>query len=268
MKAEKHKETAAELSAQICAGLGGRKNISHIGCCATRLRCMVRDTSLIDDEILKNTGAFGVIHRENSVQIVYGPRVIVVKSDLEQYLECADGAFAGHGAAGETKKEPSVPAGRKRTASVIICSPVSGTAADLAETPDPAFAERLMGDGAMVIPAEKTVCAPADGTVGFIFETKHAFGFTTDTGVEMLLHIGIDTVDLGGEGFDLLVKEGEYVRKGTPLMRVDLDFLRENARSLASPVICTELTPVQEIRMLKTGAVRAGDPLFVVESYE
>jgi PTS system D-glucosamine-specific IIC component len=259
-----------ELSAAICRGLGGKKNISDVDCCATRLRCTVHKSELVDDALLKSTGASGVVHKGNGVQVIYGPRVTVVKSNLEDYLETApDEEYVPAGKAGAESAAPAEekPAG-KVVKSDIIYSPVNGTAADLSETPDEAFAGRMMGDGAMVIPEDGGVRAPEDGEVSFVFETKHAIGFETASGIAMLLHMGIDTVNLNGQGFEVFVNNGDKVKKGDLLMKMDLEFLKKNAPSLASPVLCTELSENQKIRLLKTGAVKAGDELYAVDTFE
>ncbi len=258
------------LSAAICRGLGGKKNISDVDCCATRLRCTVHKSELVNDAALKSTGASGVVHKGNGVQVIYGPRVTVIKSNLEDYLETAPDEEVTENA-GETVKEQQE--GKKEqegtvVESVTIYSPVTGTAADLSETPDEAFAGRMMGDGAMVIPAEGTVYAPEDGEVCFVFETKHAIGFQTAAGTAMLLHMGIDTVNLNGEGFDVLVKDGDQVKKGDALMKLDLEYLKAHAPSLASPVLCTELGENQKIRLLAEGEIRAGEALFAIDTYE
>ena len=258
------------LSAAICRGLGGKKNISDVDCCATRLRCTVHKSELVNDAALKSTGASGVVHKGNGVQVIYGPRVTVIKSNLEDYLETAPDEEVTENA-GETVKEQQE--GKKEqegtvVESVTIYSPVTGTAADLSETPHEAFAGRMMGDGAMVIPAEGTVYAPEDGEVCFVFETKHAIGFQTAAGTAMLLHMGIDTVNLNGEGFDVLVKDGDQVKKGDALMKLDLEYLKAHAPSLASPVLCTELGENQKIRLLAEGEIRAGEALFAIDTYE
>lgn len=258
------------LSAAICRGLGGKKNISDVDCCATRLRCTVYKSELVDDALLKSTGASGVVHKGNGVQVIYGPRVTVVKSNLEDYLETApdeEYAPAGNAGAESAALTEEKPAG-KVVKSDTIYSPVNGTAADLSETPDEAFAGRMMGDGAMVIPEDGEVRAPEDGEVSFVFETKHAIGFETASGIAMLLHMGIDTVNLNGQGFEVFVNNGDKVKKGDLLMKMDLDFLKKNAPSLASPVLCTELSDNQKIRLLKTGAIKAGDALYAVDTYE
>lgn len=257
-----------ELSAAICRGLGGKKNISDVDCCATRLRCTVFKAELVDDAALKATGASGVVHKGNGVQIIYGPRVTVIKSHLEDYLVHAPNEEYVPEKNEETAEEASAEVQGKVIDTVIISSPVNGTAADLSETPDDAFAGRMMGDGAMVIPEEGVIYAPEDGEICFIFGTKHALGFQTESGVTMLIHIGIDTVALDGKGFEALVNEGDKVKKGTPLMKVDLAYVKENAPSLATPVLCTELEDNQKIRLLANGEVKMGQPLFAIDIYE
>ncbi len=258
------------LSAAILRGLGGKKNISDVDCCATRLRCTVHKSELLDDNLLKSPGASGVVHKGNGVQVIYGPRVTVIKSNLEDYLETApDEEYTP--SAGDTKeassKESEKPVG-KVVKTDTIYSPVNGTAADLSETPDEAFAGRMMGDGAMVIPGDTEVRAPEDGEISFVFDTKHAIGFETASGLAMLLHMGIDTVNLNGKGFEVFVQNGDQVKKGDLLMKLDLEYLKQHAPSLASPVLCTELTDQQKIRLLKTGAIKAGEALFAVDTYE
>lgn len=258
------------LSASICRGLGGKKNISDVDCCATRLRCTVRKSELVNDNLLKQTGASGVVHKGNGVQVIYGPRVTVIKSNLEDYLEGApDEEYAPEtGSTEEAVTETEEKPAGKATKTEIIYSPVKGMAADISEAPDEAFAGRMMGDGAMVIPQEQTVYAPADGKIGFVFDTKHAIGFETETGTALLLHMGIDTVNLGGKGFEVFVKDGDKVKKGDALMKLELEFLKENAPSLASPVLCTELTANQRVRLLKSGRIEAGEALFAIDTYE
>lgn len=259
-----------ELSTAICHGLGGKKNISDVDCCATRLRCTVYKAELVNDALLKSTGASGVVHKGNGVQVIYGPRVSVIKSNLEDYLETAPNeeyvadvpADVREETVKEEKKETKV------TKTVVISSPVTGVAADLSTAPDEAFAGRMMGDGAVVTPEKAVVTAPEDGEVCFVFETKHAIGFLTDSGISLLLHMGIDTVKLNGEGFRIFVENGQKVKKGDKLMELDLDYLKANAPSIVSPILCTELEDNQKIRLLKEGKIKAGEALFAVDFYE
>ena len=260
-----------ELSELITRGLGGKKNIDGVDCCATRLRCTVIKPGLVDDALLRSTGASGVIHKGSGIQIVYGPHVTVIKSNLEDYLETApDVEYTKDNidSMEETKEVQEEHREEKVTKTITVSSPITGIAADLATAPDEAFAGRMMGDGAVVTPQDALITAPEDGEVVFVFDTKHAIGFLTDSGLSMLLHIGIDTVKLEGKGFEVLVENGQKVKKGDPMMRLDLSYLSENAPSLASPVLCTELEDNQKIRLLKEGEIKAGEPLFAVDFYE
>ena len=260
-----------ELSELITRGLGGKKNIDGVDCCATRLRCTVIKPDLVDDALLRSTGASGVIHKGSGIQIVYGPHVTVIKSNLEDYLETApDVEYTKDNidSMEETKEVQEEHREEKVTKTITVSSPITGIAADLATAPDEAFGGRMRGDGAVVTPQDALITAPEDGEVVFVFDTKHAIGFLTDSGLSMLLHIGIDTVKLEGKGFEVLVENGQKVKKGDPMMRLDLSYLSENAPSLASPVLCTELEDNQKIRLLKEGEIKAGEPLFAVDFYE
>lgn len=268
-----------ELSRDITRGLGGKKNIDTVDCCATRLRCTVINPDLVNDAALKATGASGVIHKGNGVQVIYGPHVTVIKSNLEDYLETApdmEYTESSEDLSGEINKkiedkqenEPNADNEKKVVKTVVVSSPITGTAADLSTAPDEGFAGKMMGDGAVVTPEDAIIEAPEDGEVVFVFDTKHAIGFMTDSGLSLLLHIGIDTVKLDGKGFEVFVESGQKVKKGEPLMKIDIDYLKENAPSLVSPVLCTELEENQKVRLLKTGDIKAGDELFAIDIYE
>ena len=262
-------ESEDALSEAITRGLGGAKNIADVDCCATRLRCTVKKAALVNDTILKSTGASGVVHKGNGVQIIYGPRVTVIKSNLEDYLETAPDIEYTETEADTSdmaEKETEQPA--KVVKTVTIASPITGIAADLSTAPDEAFAQKMMGDGAVVTPEDVIVKAPEDGEVCFVFETKHAIGFQTDSGISLLIHVGIDTVKLNGKGFEIFVENGQKVKKGESMMKLDLNYLKENAPSVASPVLCTELEENQRVRLLKEGSIQAGEPLFAVDFCE
>ena len=258
------------VSEAITRGLGGKKNISDVDCCATRLRCTVKDASRVNDGILKATGASGVVHKGQGVQVIYGPNVTVIKSNLEDYLETAPDTYAE--AETETTESVQETADKTQEAKeqkvverIVISSPITGLAADLATAPDEAFAQKMMGDGAVVTPEDPFVRAPEDGEVAFVFDTKHAIGFVTDSGISLLIHVGIDTVKLNGEGFEALVESGQTVKKGDPMLKLDLEYLKANAPSITSPVLCTELEDNQRIHLLQEGQIKAGEPLFEIE---
>lgn len=261
---------ADELSAMICRGLGGKKNISDVDCCATRLRCTVHKAELVNDALLKQTGASGVVHKGIGVQIIYGPRVTVIKSNLEDYLATAPNEEVALETVVENKEEKAMKqeAQEKLINTIILNSPLTGVAKDLSEAPDEAFASKMMGDGAVVTPVDGTVAAPADGVVSFVFPSKHAVGLTTNDGVELLIHIGIDTVKLDGKGFEAFVKEGDKVKAGDKLLGCDLEFIKNNAPSIASPCICTALSSKQKVRLLKTGDIKIGEALIAIDVFE
>ena len=253
-------------SAAIAKGLGSKRNITSVDCCATRLRCSVADASLVDEKLLKATGAVGVIVKGTGVQVIYGPQVAVIKSNLETYLETAPevepedapAAVAEEKPAEAAAQEPATPsAGEKHT----LCSPVTGTVHPITEAPDDAFASKMMGDGFFVYPTVGEVLAPADGEVVFVFDTKHAIGMKSADGTEYLLHIGVDTVALGGKGFEVFVEAGQQVKKGDRLMKFDIDYIRANATSDACLVIFTGLPEGTSVEMTATGEVKALDPV-------
>ena len=282
-----NEEAADKISQMICNGLGGKKNISDVDCCATRLRCTVFKSELVNDDILKASGASGVIHKGNGVQIIYGPKVTVIKSNLEDYLETAEnieyvGEKSGNsndsrherinssenngGSLEKQNNEDKI--GKFLLDTKIIYSPVIGVAKDLGDVNDEAFASRMMGDGVAVTPTDSVIKAPADGEISFVFDTKHAIGFTTDDGVSLIIHVGIDTVKLQGKGFEILKQKGEKVKKGEPIMKIDIDYLKKNAPSLDTPVMCTELKDNEKIRVIKVGEVKAGEELFAIDIYK
>ena len=279
---EKAGTVADELSQTISRGLGGKANISDVDCCATRLRITVIDPDKVNDALLKSTGASGVVHKGQGVQIIYGPRVTVIKSNLEDYLASVteehfeDDAVENNTADASKTKDSNTSSDKAQDSdvesepinTVIISSPMTGIAADLSTAPDEAFAGKMMGDGAVVTPEEGVVVAPEDGTVLFVFDTKHALGFTTDSGIGMIIHVGIDTVKLEGKGFDVQVEAGCHVNKGDVLMKLDLDYLKANAPSVTTPVICTELKDNQKIRLITDGPIKVGEPLYAVDTYE
>ena len=263
-------EEVDELSAMICQGLGGKKNISDVDCCATRLRCTVHKAELVNEALLKQSGASGVIHKGVGVQIIYGPRVTVIKSNLEDYLVSAPNEEVSMEKVEEKtlEKAPEKESQGKVVNTTILNSPLTGIAKDLSEAPDEAFANKMMGDGFVVVPTDGNVLAPADGEVLFVFPSKHAVGFKTSDGLELLIHIGIDTVKLDGKGFETFVKDGDKLKKGDKMLSFDLEFIKDNAPSIASPIICTALSSKQQVRLIKTGEIKAGEAIIAIDECE
>ena len=239
-----------QTSALIAKGLGGAANLSDVDCCATRLRVTVIDASKVDQNILKASGAAGVIVKGNGVQVIYGPKVSVIKSNLEDYLSHPHPEDVEV----ELPVKEEVKAEKKAEAEFgAICK---GKADLITNTPDESFAGKMMGDGIMFVPEEGHIYAPCDANVEFVFPTKHAIGLKTADGVEMLLHIGIDTVKMNGEGFDVKVSDGQSVKKGELLMDFDLKKVSEMAKSTASVMVFTNLGEDNTIEVVKLGEVK------------
>ena len=224
-------------SAAIAMGMGGRNNITSVDCCATRLRCSIADSSLVDEKLLKSTGAVGVIVKGQGIQIIYGPQVTVIKSELEAYLaeeheedtaETTDGAEnMGTKVTAETEASVNLAESKNIAENVHkLYSPFQGVLKPITEAPDEAFASKAMGDGYLVMPENGTVVAPEDGEVMFVFPSKHAIGLKAADGTEYLLHIGVDTVKLNGEGFTVFVSDGQKIKKGDKLMEFDPAYIR------------------------------------------
>ncbi|MBS6600665.1 MAG: glucose PTS transporter subunit IIA [Clostridium sp.] len=260
-----------KISAMICKGLGGKKNISDVDCCATRLRCTVYKSDLVDDDLLKSTGASGVIRKGEGVQIIYGPKVTVIKSNLEDYLVTAPNIEETKNTPisntevkeKDNKKETKENSNFKEIAK--FSSPVKGIAAPIEETPDEAFAGKMMGDGIMIMPEDSTVFAPCDGEVLFVFPSKHAVGIKTTDGFEILIHIGINTVELNGEGFEAFVASGDKVKKGDKLISFDIEYIKDKVPSMATPFIFTALNENQRVKLIKKGEVNALEDVLIIE---
>mgnify|MGYP000246531193 CR=1 FL=1 len=261
-----------EKSVLITRGLGGKKNISDVDCCATRLRCTVVKPELVNEDLLRATSPSGILRKGQSIQVIYGPSVAVVKSNLEDYLETAPdeeyiseqpsgssaAAGGGQAAAGQAGAGEQRPAGAG-TVKKILCSPFAGETAPITEASDEAFAGKMMGDGYIVKPEEGMAYAPEDATVSFVFPSKHAVGLMSDDGVEYLLHIGVDTVNLNGEGFEAFVKDGDRVKKGDKLIGFDIQYIKEHAKSDECMIVFTSLQEGEEIRVKTSGRVAALD---------
>lgn len=229
------------VSARILKGLGGKENLSDLDCCATRLRVTVMDSALVSDEILKQSGASAVIHKGNGVQVIYGPQVSVIKSNLEEYMETADA-----------------------DGFIELSAYMNGTVVPLEEVKDEAFSQKILGDGVAIEPKEGRLYAPCDGTVEMVFDTKHAINLVSDQGCEILLHVGIDTVKLGGKYFEVHVSDGQKIHKGDLLISFDLDGIRSEGYQTTTPLIICNTEDYSRIRTVKSKEVSAGELLIKV----
>ena len=240
------------VSALIVEGLGGTANLSDVDCCATRLRCTVKDAALVRQDVLKASGASGVICKGNGVQVVYGPKVAVIKAKLEDYLENAPKTPAATAA-----PAPAAPAAKD----TVLSACLNGTVVPLADVKDEAFASGVLGDGIAIEPTDGELVAPADGEISSTFETHHAVGMTTADGAELLMHIGIDTVKLGGKHFTCLVNEGDKVKKGQPLIRFELEAIKAEGYPVTTPLIVCNTDDYAAVAAKASGTVKQGDAL-------
>ena len=241
------------VSALIVEGLGGADNLSDVDCCATRLRCTVKDVALVKQDVLKASGASGVICKGDGVQVVYGPKVAVIKAKLEDYLESTPKI---PGAAPSPAAAPA-PAAKD----TVLSACLNGTVVPLADVKDEAFASGALGDGIAIEPTDGELVAPADGEISSTFETHHAVGMTTADGAELLMHIGIDTVKLGGKHFTYLVNEGDKVKKGQPLIRFELEAIKAEGYPVTTPLIVCNTDDYAAVVAKASGTVKQGDAL-------
>ena len=246
------------VSALIVEGLGGTDNLSDVDCCATRLRCTVKDAALVRQDVLKASGASGVICKGNGIQVVYGPKVAVIKAKLEDYLENAPKTPAAT-ATPAPAAAPAAPAAAAKDTVLAAC--LTGTVVPLADVKDEAFASGALGDGIAIEPTDGELVAPADGEISSTFETHHAVGMTTTDGAELLMHIGIDTVKLGGKHFTYLVNEGDKVKKGQPLIRFELEAIKAEGYPVTTPLIVCNTDDYAAVAAKASGTVKQGDAL-------
>lgn len=268
-KSKSSKESSQDVvSALILSGLGGKENISDIDCCATRLRVTVKNPALVDDRLLKESGASGVIHKGNGVQAVYGPQVSVVKSNLEDFMQTAESNTSSC-VTGKTEPvaEPSEKHEIKaeKTHKSTLYAHMSGRIVPIEKVEDDVFSQKILGEGVAVEPSEGRLYSPCGGTVDSIFDTKHAVNILSEDGVEVLLHIGIDTVKLGGRFFESHVSDGQKVRKGDLLITFDIDKIREAGFKLTTPMIVGNSDDYSSFNIAADGTVSAGDRLLEIE---
>ena len=249
-------------------GLGGKDNISDVDCCITRLRCTVKDPAKVDQQLLKASGASGVLCKGQGVQVVYGPRVSVIKSDLEAYLKssASDHPAPATKPAQESKKAETKPADAPKAGGerLTVVSPLAGKIIPVEEVADGVFSEKMVGDGFAVEPEADEVLAPADGEITLVFDTKHAFTMRTAQGVDLLVHMGIDTIRLNGEPFTLNIQQGDTVKAGQPIGTMDRAAILAAGYRTVTPVVVGNLDDLGGFELTRTGEVKAGDAVMEV----
>jgi len=262
-------EGLTQLATNYIAAVGGTDNLKAIDACITRLRLTVGDSAKVNDAACKRLGASGVVKlNKQTIQVIVGAKAESVGDAMKKVV--ARGPVAA--AAASTDSAPAAAPAAKpqavanaKTVEALV-SPITGEVVALEQVPDEAFASKAVGDGIAVKPTDNIVVAPAAGTVVKIFNTNHAFCLETDNGAEIVVHMGIDTVALEGKGFKRLVEEGAQVKAGEPILEMDLAFLNANARSMISPVVCSNSDDYSALVIQATGNVVAGQtPLFEIK---
>ena len=276
--ASKESAGSDEVSPLIVKGLGGKANISDVDCCATRLRMTVYDAALVDEGTLKASGAAGVIKKGNGVQVIYGPKVSVIKSNLEDYLQHhVDAPYSDDHHANapvdtaatkveksEEKKESVSES--KSESNIAVYAPMEGKAVPLKEVNDGVFSEDMLGKGMAIIPTVGKVAAPFDGKVSMIYTTKHAIALTSTEGVEILIHVGIDTVQLNGKYYDIKVAVGDEVKAGDLLAEFDIKGIESEGYRTITPIIVANTDAYKDVVAVASGEVKIKDHLFNVLS--
>ncbi|WP_159192372.1 PTS N-acetyl glucosamine transporter subunit IIABC [Klebsiella pneumoniae] len=263
-------EGLTQLATSYIAAVGGTDNLKAIDACITRLRLTVGDSAKVNDAACKRLGASGVVKlNKQTIQVIVGAKAESIGDEMKKVVTrgpvaAAAAAPAGNVATAAPAAKPQAVANAKTVESLV--SPITGDVVALEQVPDEAFASKAVGDGIAVKPTSNIVVAPAAGTVVKIFNTNHAFCLETNNGAEIVVHMGIDTVALEGKGFKRLVEEGTDVKAGEPILEMDLDFLNANARSMISPVVCSNSDDYSALVILVSGKVVAGQtPLYEIK---
>jgi PTS system D-glucosamine-specific IIC component len=252
------KSNPSDLAGNILDAMGGKDNIAHLDACITRLRVSVNDIKGVNKAELKKLGAAGVLEVGNNIQAIFGPRSETIKGQMKDIMSgkrprtaSADTAEKGTQSSGANNSE----AIQKARENEVFVAPVKGEIKPITEVPDQVFAGKMMGDGFAIVPAEGMIVSPVNGKIVNLFPTKHAIGILSDTGREILIHVGIDTVNLKGQGFETLVSENDIIEEGQPLLKVDLNYIKEHATSTITPIVFTNLAEGEKVVITKQGQV-------------
>lgn len=248
-------ESSGSLAANVLEALGGRENLASLDACITRLRVSVNDIKKVDKDRLKKLGASGVMEVGNNIQAIFGPKSDQLK---EQIKDVISGKLVTKDVnLEEPRKEPIKV---KSSSNDKFVAPIDGELLYITDVPDEVFSQKMMGDGFAINPSNGEVVSPVDGVITTVFPTKHAIGITSDNGLELLIHFGIDTVNLKGEGLEALVEQGAKVKANDPILKVDIDKIKDRVPSIITPVIFTNLTEDQSLEVLKIGSeVKRGE---------
>jgi glucose PTS system EIICBA or EIICB component len=254
------KAGSGDLASNILDAMGGKGNIAHLDACITRLRVSVNDIKNVDKDQLKRLGAAGVLEVGNNIQAIFGPRSETIKGQMKDIMSGKKPSTTVKAPEKGVEQQieeinPEALQTARSNEDQGFMAPLKGELKPITEVPDQVFAGKMMGDGFAIVPAEGTIVSPVSGKIVNLFPTKHAIGILSDTGREILIHVGIDTVNLKGQGFETLVSENDIVDQGQPLLKVDLEYIKEHATSTITPVVFTNLAEGEKVVIEKPGQV-------------
>lgn len=249
---EEKASSTSDLPYDVLKALGGKENLTNLDACITRLRVSVDDVNKVEKDTLKKLGASGVMQLGNNIQAIFGPRSDQIKSQIQDIISGRTPARVE-----EAPKAEKAP--RTSAEAVSFLAPLTGELLPITDVPDQVFSEKMMGDGFAIKPSEGVVVSPVNGKIMTFFPTKHAIGIASDEGQEVLIHVGIDTVNLKGEGFEALVSEGDIVSQGQELLKFDLDYINEHATSTITPVVFTNLEEGQTVEIGQQKQINRND---------
>lgn len=254
----------SDLPYDVLEAMGGQQNIAHLDACITRLRVSVNDIKEVDKDRLKQLGAAGVLEVGNNIQAIFGPRSETIKGQMQDIIKGKRPRPIETNQALEVEQQieevnPEALQTERHEGELSFVSPIKGEIKPITDVPDAVFSGKMMGDGFAIIPSEGIIVSPVDGQIVNLFPTKHALGIQSNSGQEILIHVGIDTVNLKGEGFEILVGENDKVEKGQPLLKIDLEFIKNNAPSIMTPIVFTNLGEGEQITLKKQGEVDLGE---------
>ncbi|WP_404456225.1 glucose-specific PTS transporter subunit IIBC [Oceanobacillus kapialis] len=257
------KTEAGDLAYNVLNAMGGPQNISHLDACITRLRVSVNSISDVDKDKLKKLGAAGVLEVGDNIQAIFGPRSETIKGQIRDIMSGRKPRVTEPNQQEEVKQQieevnPKALQNEVNTDEVIH-APLQGELVSITEVPDEVFSAKMMGDGFAIIPTDGTVVSPVDGKVINVFPTKHAIGLQSEGNREILIHVGLDTVHLEGKGFKILIEQGENVKAGQPLLKADLDYIEQNAKSIITPIVFTNLQEGENLTIQKQGNVETNE---------
>ena len=257
---EQDAKQVGDLPFNILEAMGGSDNIAHLDACITRLRVSVNDNKQVNKDRLKKLGAAGVLEVGNNIQAIFGPSSDSLKTQIKDIIDgkTPRPAQVSTGKENQEQIEEVIPKELKNDLDNnenMFISPLKGKIMPITDVPDQVFSGKMMGDGFAILPVDGTVVSPVDGKVVHIFPTKHAVGLETDGGREVLIHFGIDTVNLKGEGFEAFVAQGDKVTKGQQLLKVDLAYVKKNVPSIITPIVFTNLKAGETVKIEKHGEI-------------